>query len=80
MPDLPYGDSGQKGGKVRDFAGGATAFERLDRTLHDLASRRRGAEDRFAVLYKIALGVGAGTVQTDKAQRVDGECGYGVEG
>jgi hypothetical protein len=28
----------------------------------------------------IALAVGAGTVQTDNAQRVDGECGYGVEG
>jgi hypothetical protein len=28
----------------------------------------------------IALAVGAGAVQTDNAQRVDGECGYGVEG
>jgi hypothetical protein len=28
----------------------------------------------------IALAVGAGTVQTDNAQHVEGECGYGVEG
>ena len=30
--------------------------------------------------HHIALAVGAGTVQTDNAQPVEGECGYGVEG